>query len=497
LKLGDVTLLALPLVWLRAPDRVGLLAPRVAWRASDGLLLGPGLHLPWRERSGALAALDLHLSGYARGGGELAAAMHTGGAHTFLRVDHLRGTLVQLQATGARVDGDAAVSWTADLARGDRAPRALLGLQDASRRYDEARAQVAVLPVRSLALATGLELWGERLEQGALAVGPVASLSSGGAVGAAGSWDVSVTSRTLSAAQSAASQVSRGWAAADLGGRAGPLLVSWLSRANAVAALASGGEAVDLAAGTAVRSGLPLGRRFGNVSAPLVHVVEPFVQASAMAAHVTSPPPGWLDRPGGLASGQHWLSSAGVRTAAGSPGSGSAAEAQLAAGTLGRFERSEPAVAVLASVHAQAPWAALRTEAAWLGAGGAQGRVALVRARAGALRGPHVRARLALQQGVEPSLARALTWGEPHSVGAGWLDRAGSSLGLDAATPLGAGYGLMAGADADGAERRLLAARGGVSYAHPCGCLRASVWVSQRLGRDGVDGWLALDLAPR
>lgn len=69
--------------------------------------------------------------------------------------------------------------------------------------------------------------------------------------------------------------------------------------------------------------------------------------------------------------------------------------------------------------------------------------------------------------------------------------------GLDAVVPLIAGYRAQAGADADAGAGRILAWRAGLLYAHPCECLAATAWVSQRVGRDGVDAWLALDLVPR
>ena len=48
------------------------LPPRLAWRGADGLLAGPGVHLPWVESGGRLAALDIYVSGYSSGGAELA-----------------------------------------------------------------------------------------------------------------------------------------------------------------------------------------------------------------------------------------------------------------------------------------------------------------------------------------------------------------------------------------------------------------------------------------
>ncbi len=93
LRLGSVTVVELPVAWLRAPDRkVGLLAPKLAWRAEDGLLVGPGFHFPWRDSLGRLSALDLYVSGYAKGGAELDARLSAPGSNTQLRLNHSTAT---------------------------------------------------------------------------------------------------------------------------------------------------------------------------------------------------------------------------------------------------------------------------------------------------------------------------------------------------------------------------------------------------------------------
>jgi lipopolysaccharide assembly outer membrane protein LptD (OstA) len=71
LVLGNTRVFWLPWMWLRAPNRFGLLVPRLAWRGDGGLLAGPGVRIPWQESDGSKAWMDLYVSGYARGGFEL------------------------------------------------------------------------------------------------------------------------------------------------------------------------------------------------------------------------------------------------------------------------------------------------------------------------------------------------------------------------------------------------------------------------------------------
>jgi hypothetical protein len=39
--------------------------------------------------------------------------------------------------------------------------------------------------------------------------------------------------------------------------------------------------------------------------------------------------------------------------------------------------------------------------------------------------------------------------------------------------------------------------RGSVGYQHPCRCLSVGTFLTHRLGREGVDFWVSIDLAPR
>ncbi|MBI5533248.1 MAG: hypothetical protein HY898_11055 [Deltaproteobacteria bacterium] len=497
LKLGDTTVLVLPAAWLRGPDQVGLLPPRIAWRGADGLLLGPGFHLPWPEDPAGLASLDVYLSGYVKGGAELTADLRTSRTSSRLRLDRMHGDLAEVLSSGAAGQGAGVVSWSANLARGDRATRGLIELESAARRYDELRAQVAARPFGSLALATGVEVWAARPSQGALAFGPMASASAGGSIATIGAWDIGLSTRVLSEPGGSATQLSRAAAGAELDATAGPVALSWMTRSSAAALVVDDRDVSDLAALTGVRGALPLSRRYGPSEHSPVHAIEPFVQATATAAR--SSWAAWLaaDRVPALAMGQHWISSGGFRTTLGPAGGAAWLDAEIAAGAVGQWQQRAPAPAVLGQLTLDTHVLGLKSQGAGLRENQRMQGVILARARIGAARSVHLAPRIAHRGDLDPMTARALTSADPYAIGGTWLDRAGTSVGADAVVPVGRGYRLFGGADADATDRTWLGSRGGVMYEHPCGCLAATAWVGQRLGREGVDGWLALDLAPR
>ena len=98
LAVAGVPVVALPWLWLRAPDRVGILPPLVTVRGADGLLLGSGVHLPWRGSEGEVEAVDLLAGGYVKGGAEIGARLVTAGSDASVIADLVRGTRVALDS---------------------------------------------------------------------------------------------------------------------------------------------------------------------------------------------------------------------------------------------------------------------------------------------------------------------------------------------------------------------------------------------------------------
>ena len=133
-RLGSVPVFWLPYLWLRSPARVALLPPRLAWRGGDGFLAGAGVHLPF---SNARSSLDVTGSGYVKGGVELDTRLTTPTTTTRVRWDHLRESLLALDARGSTEPvAGSTFAWSADAVRGPRGLAATILLEDAARRYD-------------------------------------------------------------------------------------------------------------------------------------------------------------------------------------------------------------------------------------------------------------------------------------------------------------------------------------------------------------------------
>jgi hypothetical protein len=116
-RVGGVPVLWLPVLWLRSPERVGLLPLVVAWRGADGLLLGSGVHVPAGDGS-----VDLSGAGYVEGGADVEARVRTARTSSVVRWDR-RGSdffTVDLRGSGL-APGGGSVSWSADALRGPRA----------------------------------------------------------------------------------------------------------------------------------------------------------------------------------------------------------------------------------------------------------------------------------------------------------------------------------------------------------------------------------------
>jgi len=125
----------------------------------------------------------------------------------------------------------------------------------------------------------------------------------------------------------------------------------------------------------------------------------------------------------------------------------------------------------------------------------AQGHAWIAKTRVGEQQGWHLAVHVASRRGVDPLLARALwagTGGEPSG---GFLATEGWSGGAEVGARLGGSVTAKAAVYEDFATRTLLQVRGAVGYAHPCRWVDA--YAGQRLGREGVDVWVSIDLAPR
>lgn len=486
--------LPVPRLWLRAPDRVGLLPPGLAWRGAQGPLASVGVHVPLAPL-GERAHLDVRPGVYLRGGHELAATVADDDtrARASVRWDRMGGDLVAVEGEGATRGRDR-VAFRVDAVRGERARSGSLSLDAAARAYDRADVLAsAELPLRpSLGLrmiaprGIGPVTWGPRvaLGQGA-ALGPLAVLvtAEGGTLagpdGAThlGRLDVDAASATwLGVAR--ASAAARGSAAGFLSPRAG---------------------ASDLAATARVGLGLPLARRHGDA----LSTIEPGLRVTAAAARVEGERDDAPGRPLARGSGSAVIPAVALATGLGAV-DGDAARLDLSAGALAEagaavtpaFRAELAADAALARVRAEGAALGLR---GWMrGHGGADdGAVALATASLGPRRGPTVGGGVEGLVSASPLAARALA-PELSPLSSGWLQVPGWTGRLDAGVPLTGTGSLRVGAEAywDLSAGERLAERLTLGYAHPCGCLAAFASAGHRRGRDGVDAALTLGLVP-
>jgi hypothetical protein len=139
-------------------------------------------------------------------------------------------------------------------------------------------------------------------------------------------------------------------------------------------------------------------------------------------------------------------------------------------------------------------WAALRADfARVLAPSDARGGAFVARARVGPERSLHLGVHAAQRDAVDPLLARVLA-DAPLEPASAFLLAPGWTGGARAAIPLGSRITASGGADVDFDAAQLVAAVGSLELHDPCGCVVVRATVAHRIGRDGVDAWLTVDL---
>jgi hypothetical protein len=515
LEIFGAPVLWLPYFWLRAPEKPGLLPPDVAYRASDGMFLGDGIHLPLK-RGSAASALDLRAGGYFEGGSAIDAVLSTETTATRAAWDHLRGDGVTLDAHGAievgserRAKGprDApatTLAWDADAIRGARGVLATTDLGAAAKPFDRAAA-TTTWRTGDWTLATSFRATAPRGEDlvAAAAAGPFATLRRAGAIAGAGAYDATIEGGVTGQPGLTAS-FAHGETGALLADRWGPVGVSLAARAAGDAAAvgesgAGSRSGLDGAASARVRAALPFGRAFASsgVNDPWIHRLEPAVEGAVLAVHgddLLGVMPGR-----GLAAvrGNAWVSDVAIASEQGRWGARIGSEVSVAFGAVGALDSGTGAQLVARGRAAlSASVAALTAEAARLASPGNTGGALTVRARIGELGGLHLVVLAAERDGVDPVLARALT-DAPLEPSGGFLSSTGWTAGARARIPWTPWLATTGGADVDITAQTLVAARGGIELRDACGCVVFRANAAHRIGREGVDAWVTVDLAPR
>jgi hypothetical protein len=489
-----------PSIWLRSPGRVGVLAPEVAWRGADGLFLGEGIHVPWRNGD-LTRGVDLRAGAYLDGGAAMQAAMRTSVSETRVGWDLLRGKAgVALGLHGATaIDEDrrpGSIAWDVDALRGARAVRATTDANVAAFPFDRAEGQVSwraagwtfASGVRSLAPRGG------DLSSAGVG-GPVVVARRGEAIAGVGAYDATIEGGAVVGAQSQTTSFAR----AEGGG----LLATHLGAAGTSLALRALGDVADDGTRSGVdgvaqargSGGVPLERSFASSDEddPWVHRTEPRIEAAAIASHASHVLVFPAGRGAAAPTGAVWVLAGGWYNALGRLGSRASAELDASGGAVGDAQRELPVLR--ARGVSGGDWFALegdfarvlvRTEA---GGGGAL----VVRARIGEARSWYLSGHVAERDGVDPLVARAIV-DAPLEPASGFLVAPGWTGGARVGVPLGPRIITKAGADFDLDGRRLVAALAAFELHDACNCVVVRANAAHRIGRDGVDVWLSVDL---
>jgi hypothetical protein len=515
LAIAGVPVFALPVLWLRSPEQIGVLPPIVAVRGGDGLLLGSGVHLPWRAPGGLLEALDLTAGGYVVGGAEVGAHLVTAGSDTNVTMDLVHGTRVALLGRGALVtEGPHAVgvAWSLDAIRGDRARSGTVDLEPAARPFDAGAAEVSLRAESGTltSLAAGGVVARAARGEGPIAAGPRTTLAFGGRLGTLGSWGADAAGVVLGD-ENRAHSLGRASARAEIDAQPGPfeLRASAGARARFAGDGGLAGPSTEEATMARADVELPFARAFASRAgdAPLVHWITPALSVRGALAAQRGP---FFLPIGGAVPTASWIGAAGVSTALGRY-AGPSMRLDLRAGATGAADGAQPLLHARLGADARVVAAAI--EAAAVGehigstrnelplppAESAPGASVLGRVRVGDLAGPWMRVDAAGQTGAGAGRARAIAWGAWAALPGddlAYLAAAGWTGGAELSIPWGFGIRTGVRADVDLDAKTLLAIRGTAGYRHPCGCFGLGLLAAHRVGRDGVDVAVSLDVAP-
>jgi hypothetical protein len=483
LEVGGVPVFWLPTLWLRAPTRMGLTFPRLAYRGQDGFFAGGGAYFPLKVEEGRVTrSLTLGAGAYLLDGARLEAQLDTEASTSRVAWDHLQQTALEVDAHGSAALSDATLAYRIDALRGARAAKVSSSLEVSARRMD--RARLSVSHVDRLALAFGVR--GDAPRAGALgdlgAIGPELYLGATSELGDSVSYDVFGRARTsaVSGSHSQTELLQRGTLSANL--RPGPLAIEVTGAESGALQVSEFQTEGVIRGGLQARVGVPLLRRFGSVA----HFMEPMLVAR-----------GLLDatpRGSQLNDERTLLAAGGLDSSLGQQATRQAVALGVRAGALAHQNQTQGAG--LGRLSADARWLGVAQSFVVLGGTAAPAIVSLSRARLGGTDGLHLLLRADGASHGSPARARVLfdeSWFDPARP---FLDRDGWSAGSELTIPWTRAFNTTGSVDYDVTSRELLATWGGFGYRHPCGCLAVAGFVGHRVGRGGFDAWLGFDLAP-
>ncbi|MDP9001343.1 MAG: hypothetical protein M3O46_14675 [Myxococcota bacterium] len=488
-----------PAIWLRSTGRFGVLPPDVTWRGADGLFVGGGVHAPW-QNGDVGRGIDLRAGGYVDGGVAAQLSMRTAVTESRVAWDRWRGAdglSLRLRGATAIANGDHpdSAAWELGALRGKRAVKATTTVDDAAYPFDRADAQAAWrVPgwtfssgVRSVALRGG-----DLLDLGA--GGPVVAAQRADAIAHLGTYDSMVEAGAVSGGGAGMTSFARAEGGVVLATRFGRTGASFTARGVGVGADDGTRKALEGAAQMRASVRLPLERTFASSDEddPWVHHTEPRIEVAAIATHAGDVLVFPTSRGMTVPSGRAWVAAGGWYNALGRRGSRSSGEIDASAGAVVDGRHALPVVRGRATASGR--WFGLVGEIARVVAASPDGGGAMIaRARLGAASTLYVSAHIAERDGVDPVVARSLV-DAPLEPASGFLAVPGWTGGARIGLPLGSRITTRVGADVDLGPHQLVAALGALELHDPCNCVVLRANAAHRVGRDGIDVWLSVDL---
>lgn len=481
----------LPAFWVRSPNRSGVMSPRLSYRGSDGLFVGTALHLPLSKRvEPSPEFIDFAIGSYGIQGVDLGAQLVTVNTLSRLRWDYLEHGFFELDAMGHRALGGATSgSWRMDALRGRRARTGYVDFEASSRSYDHSRAEMLFADGRYL-LGAGFHqtaLRGTALREPGT-WGPQARFGVGSAVFDIGQVDTSVVTTGVLTDASSIEPLALHSSSLRLDARPGPFAVkgalreSWLLHNRGVQAKNRG------IIGSEAQVSLPLLRAFGQSDSPWTHWLEPQLIATAAVERVQSPAyEAGNDLPVSLQVGLLNVlgRSRGTNTNSLLLRGGATRQRDLQSAMAARWLTSGDWLNLGATVGVVEPLDSAKR--AWL---------SQVRGRVGRPNSILVGARLEGRSVGEPTSVRWLLDEGFSSVLSHWYSEPGWTLGVELEVGLLDRTAFLAGSTVDLETEAPLSHRLGAAYRHPCGCLAVSSLAGWRVGREGLDVTLLVDLMP-
>lgn len=502
LEVYSVPVMWLPFFWLRSPARVGILPPDIAYRGTDGMFFGGGVHVPWIKGDDTFG-LNVRAGGYTAGGSAYGIDLRTPESSTRLRFDHRvdsdparTGDGFAVDVHGALGNGASSAVWDGDLLRGARAVKATSDVAVAALPYDRLSLEGAVRE-GGFVLAAGMRtvaVRGGLLDQ-LDAYGPLMTIRRSDAIGAHITYEATLQGGALRLPTDSFSYA-RGDASIRAHQFVGPVALSASGRGVFDAVSRDTGGGGDGVATARIRAGVPLGRAYGEAADPWLHRIEPNVSGAVLYSDSSAPLFTLPTRLYGAAEGAAWSAQTGVDSDLGRWARRDGMSIGVSAGAVG--DGNDAAAAVRGRVAGEGDVAALRVDGGALSGNLStnRGGAFMSRARIGEKESIHLGGWLGVRRGVDPIRARLLTDAPLEPTG-GFYAAEGTTGGASILMPWAHFLSTGAAVDADLDAGELVAARLDVTLRDRCRCTLVKGTVSRRIGRDGVDAWLSIELTPR